>query len=154
MAFVFLYFQRNYTNLFFFLRCRYLMLKMETKPGLPSHILKLLALVLLQPPQSPHSKPPSNSNKITERHFTPRTRRLAVASKSHIRNRIVYHESGPFNPMTSRMARLDFAWAAVKEAANNSDDHYLKDAFRRASKNDGIKKNLLTFVSHLLNNER
>lgn len=100
------------------------------------------------------SKPPSNSNKITERHFTPRTRRLAVASKSHIRNRIVYHESGPFNPMTSRMARLDFAWAAVKEAANNSDDHYLKDAFRRASKNDGIKKNLLTFVSHLLNNER
>jgi hypothetical protein len=90
------------------------------------------------------------SNKVTERHFSPRTRRLAISSKSHIRNRIVYHESGPFNPMNTRIARLDFAWATVKEAANNSRDPQIKDAFKRASRDDRTKKNLLTFVSHLL----
>jgi hypothetical protein len=90
------------------------------------------------------------SNKVTENDFTPRTRRLAIASKSHIRTRIVYHEMGPFNPMSSRIGRLDFAWATVKEAANNSIDPQIKKAFKRASKDDGTKKSLLTFVSHVL----
>jgi hypothetical protein len=95
---------------------------------------------------APSKKP---SSKVTERHFTPRTRRLAIASKSHIRTRIVYHEAGPFNPVNSRLARLEFAWATVKESANNSSDRDMKEAFRRASKSDIIKKNLLTFVSHI-----
>jgi hypothetical protein len=100
------------------------------------------------------SKSVKVSNKVTERHFTPRTRRLAIASKSHIRTRIVYHESGPFYPMTTRLARMDFAWTTVKEAANNSEDPGLKDAFKRASYSDTTKKNLLTFVSRLLSGER
>lgn len=94
------------------------------------------------------------SNKVTERHFTPRTRRLAIASKSHIRTRIVYHESGPFQPMATRLARMEFAWTTVKEAANKSEDPHVKDAFKRASHNDATKKNLLTYVSHLLSDER
>jgi hypothetical protein len=105
------------------------------------------------PPSGPSkTKTLNNSNKVLERHFTPRTRRLAIASKYHIRNRIVYHESGPFNAMNTRVSRLDFAWATVKEAANNSTDLQLKDAFKRASNDDRTKKNLLTFVSHLLSN--
>ena len=92
------------------------------------------------------------SNKVTERHFTPRTRRLAIASKTHIRTSIIYHPKGPFNALSSRMARLEFGWATVKETANNSSDSQLKDAFKCASKNDRIKKNLITFVSCLLIN--
>lgn len=102
-------------------------------------------------PSAP-SKALKVSNKVTENDFTPRTRRLAIASKSHIRHRIVYHEMGPFKPMHSRISRLDFAWATVKEAANNSVDPQIKKAFKRASSDDGTKKNLLTFVSHQLSN--
>lgn len=94
-----------------------------------------------------HSKTTKVSNKVTERHFTPRTRRLAVASKSHIRTRIVYHESGPFNPMSTRVSRLEFAWSTVREVADNSNDSQIKNAFNRALMNDRTKKNLVTFVS-------
>lgn len=45
------------------------------------------------------------------------------------------------------MSRMDFAWTTVKETADNSNDSNMKDAFKRASKDDGIKKDLLTFVS-------
>jgi hypothetical protein len=51
------------------------------------------------------------------------------------------------------MARMDFAWTTVKETAANSDDPQITDAFKRASRNDATKKNLLTFVSHLSSNE-
>jgi hypothetical protein len=100
------------------------------------------------------SKTVKTSNKVTERHFTPRTRQLAIASKSHIRTRIVYHESGPFYPLATRLARMEFAWTTVKEAANKSENLLIKDAFKRASYSDTTKKNLLTFVSHLLSDER
>jgi hypothetical protein len=93
------------------------------------------------------------SRKVTERHFTPRTRRLAIASKAHVRTRVVYHPSGPFNPVHGRMARMDFAWTTVKEAAANSDDPQIKDAFKRASNSDERKKDLITFVRHLSSNE-
>jgi hypothetical protein len=99
------------------------------------------------------SKTVKVSNKVTESHFTPRTRRLAIASKSHIRTRIVYHESGPFHPMSTRLARMEFAWTTVKETAIKS-DRVVKDAFKRASNCDTTKKNLLTFVSHLLSDEQ
>ena len=89
----------------------------------------------------------SNSNKITDRHFTPRTRRLAVASKAHVRTAIVYHPNGPFNPVSGRIARMEFAWNTLWEAAQNTKDTGMKDAFKRASKNDHTKKNLVTFVS-------
>ena len=94
------------------------------------------------------------SSKVTERHFTPRTRRLAIASKSHIRTRLVYHESGPFHPVNTRIGRMEFAWMTVKETANNSEDPQIKDAFKHASFDERMKKNLLTFVSHVLNYEQ
>src|SRR5271156_523497 len=106
------------------------------------------------PTSSAASKTSKGSYKVTERHFTPRTRRLVIASKAHVRTRVVYHPNGPFNPVNGRMARLDFAWTTIKETAANSDDRQIKDAFRRASGNDGRKKDLLTFVSHLSSNER
>ena len=68
------------------------------------------------------SKASKGSQKVTERHFTPRTRRLAVASKAHVRTRVVYHANGPFNPVNGRMSRMDFAWTTVKETADNSND--------------------------------
>lgn len=102
---------------------------------------------------TPASSAVSKTSKVTERHFTPRTRRLAIASKAHARTRVVYHPNGPFNPVSGRMARMDFAWTTVKETATNSDDPQIKDAFKRASGNDGRKKDLLTFVSHLSSNE-
>jgi hypothetical protein len=105
------------------------------------------------PASSAASKTSKGSNKVTERHFTPRTRRLAIASKAHVRTRVVYHPNGPFNPVNGRMARMDFAWTTVKETAANSDDPQITDAFKRASRNDATKKNLLTFVSHLSSNE-
>jgi hypothetical protein len=102
---------------------------------------------------TPASSAVSKTSKATKRHFTPRTRRLAIASKAHARTRVVYHPNGPFNPVGGRMARIDFAWTTVKETTTNSDDPQIKDAFKRASGNDGRKKDLLTFVSHLSSNE-
>jgi len=106
------------------------------------------------PASSAASKASKGSHKVTERDFTPRTRRLAIASKAHVRTRVVYHPNGPFNPVNGRLARMDFAWTTVKETAANSDDPLIKDAFQRASGNDGRKKDLLTFVSDFSSNEQ
>jgi hypothetical protein len=55
--------------------------------------------------------------------------------------------------MSTRLARMEFAWTTVKETAIKS-DRVVKDAFKRASNCDTTKKNLLTFVSHLLSDEQ
>ena len=102
---------------------------------------------------TPASSAASKTSKVTERHFTPRTCRLAITSKAHARSHVVYHPNGPFTPVSGRMARMDFAWTTVKETTANSDDLQIKDAFQHASGNDGRKKDLLTFVSHLSSNE-
>ena len=99
------------------------------------------------------SAPSGGSHKVTERHFTPRTCQLAIASKAHVRTRIVYHPNGPFNPVNGCLARMDFAWTTVKETTANSNDPQMKDAFKRASSNNERKKDLLTFVSHLSSNK-
>lgn len=96
------------------------------------------------------SKTSKGSKKVTEGLFTPRMRRLAIASKAHVRTRVVYHPNGPFNPVNGRVARMDFAWMTVKEAAEDTGDANLQEAFKRASKDDTIKKDLLIFVSLLL----
>ncbi len=90
----------------------------------------------------------SNSNKITERHFTPRTRRLAIGSKAHVRAAILYHPNGPFSAVHGRLGKMEFAWTMIKETAQNSKDMDVKEALRRASKDDKTKKDLVTFVSH------
>ena len=100
------------------------------------------------------SAPSKGSHKVTKRHFTPRTCQLAIASKAHVRTRIVYHPNGPFNPVNGRLARMDFAWTTVKETAANSNDPQMKDTFKCASSNNERKEDLLTFVSHLSSNKR
>ena len=99
------------------------------------------------------SAPSKGSHKVTERHFTPWTCQLAIASKAHVRTHIVYHPNGPFNPVNGHLARIDFAWTTVKETAANSDDPQIKDTFRHASSNNE-RKDLLTFVSHLSSNKQ
>jgi hypothetical protein len=43
---------------------------------------------------------------------------------------------------------MEFAWTTIKETAQNSEDTDVKEALRRASKDNRTKKNLVTFVSH------
>lgn len=92
----------------------------------------------------------TKSAKVTESDFTPRTRRLAVASKSHVRTTIIYHSFGPFPP-TNKLGRLEFLWNTIKETSTNSKDETIKKAFRRVKADEKIKKNLITFVSNLFN---
>ena len=99
------------------------------------------------------SAPSKGSHKVTERHFTPQTCQLAIASKAHVRTHIFYHPNGPFNLVNGRLARMDFAWTTVKETTTNSDDPQMKDTFKHASSNNERKKDLLTFVSHLSSNK-
>lgn len=85
------------------------------------------------------------SSKVTESDFTPRTRQLAVASKSHVRTSSVYNSSGPFPP-TNRIGRLEFAWDTIKETSRDSEDSTITQAFQRAKTDERMKKNLITFV--------
>ena len=100
------------------------------------------------------SAPSKGSHKVTERHFTPWTCQLAIASKAHVRTCIVYYPNGPFNSVNGCLARMDFAWTTVKETAANSNDPQMKDTFKHASSNNEKKKDLLTFVSHLSSNKQ
>ncbi|KAF8873454.1 hypothetical protein CPB84DRAFT_1854013 [Gymnopilus junonius] len=97
----------------------------------------------------------SNSSKVTEGDFTPKTHHLAISSKSHVRMTSIYNPHGPFLPH-SRVARIDFAWNTVKEASKISNDPSFKDALSRASKDYNMKKKLITFTmygrSQLLSN--
>jgi len=88
----------------------------------------------------------SNSTKVREGNFSPKTRRLAIASKARVRTSTIYNPHGPFLP-TSRLSRLDFAWAAINETSKNSNDPVIADALSRASNNDIIKNQLIKFVS-------
>ena len=90
----------------------------------------------------------AGSSKVTEGHFTPRMRRLAIASKTHVRTSIVYHPNGPFNLANTHLGKIDFLWRTIKETAQNSKDTTIKEALKRASKDEKIKKSLVTFVSH------
>jgi hypothetical protein len=90
----------------------------------------------------------SNSNKVTENSFTPRTRRLAIASKAHVRTAILYHPNGPFSAVHGRVGKMEFAWTTIKDTAQNSEDMDIKEALKRASKDNKTKKDLVTFVSY------
>jgi hypothetical protein len=43
---------------------------------------------------------------------------------------------------------MDFAWNTIREASRKSDDPVMKEAVRRASNHDNIKKQLIKFVSN------
>ena len=89
---------------------------------------------------------PSNSSKVKESDFSPKTRRLAIASKAHVRTTTLYNPEGPFPP-TSRLLRMDFAWSTIKETSKISGDPIIQDAFSRATNDEGTKKRLMQFVS-------
>ena len=91
----------------------------------------------------------ATGNKVTESHFTPRTRRLAILSKTHARTTTIYGEGGPFPTNFSHVTRMDFAWATTKDVLKLNTDPILKDAFTRAAKDDDVKKKLITFVRDL-----
>ena len=90
----------------------------------------------------------SNSSKVKESDFSPKTRRLAIASKAHVRMTTLYNPEGPFPP-TSRLLRMDFAWNTIKETSKNSKDHIIQDALSRATNDEGTKKQLMQFVSDI-----
>jgi len=81
-----------------------------------------------------------------ESDFSPKTRRLAIASKAHVRTSTIYNPHGPFLP-TSRLSRMDFAWDTIKDTSKNSKDPLMTDALSRASNNDTTKNQLMKFVS-------
>jgi hypothetical protein len=66
----------------------------------------------------------------------------------HVRAAILYHPNGPFSAVHGRVGKMEFAWTTIKETAQNSKDMDVKEALKRASKDDRTKKNLVTFVSH------
>jgi hypothetical protein len=89
----------------------------------------------------------SKSSKVTESNFSPRTLQLAIASKSHVRTTIIYDT--PFPP-AHRAGHIDFVWKVIKETANDSKDTELVNAFKKASSDIPIKKDLMAFVRYIL----
>jgi hypothetical protein len=90
----------------------------------------------------------SNGSKVKESDFSPKTRRLAIASKANVRMTTLYNPEGPFPP-TSRLLRMDFAWSTIKETSKNSGDDIIQDALSRAANDEGTKKQLMQFVSEI-----
>lgn len=88
----------------------------------------------------------SNSAKVKESDFSPKTRRLAIASKAHVRTSTLYNPDGPFL-QTSRLSRMDFAWDTIKDTSKNSSDPMIMEALSRATNNDNTKNQLIKFVS-------
>ncbi|KAF9475807.1 hypothetical protein BDN70DRAFT_935557 [Pholiota conissans] len=59
----------------------------------------------------------------------------------------MYHPKGPF--LTSnRLERLEFAWNTIKDTSKQSNSVSTKDAFKRASANDNVKRQLTTFTMY------
>jgi hypothetical protein len=88
----------------------------------------------------------SNSTKVREGDFSPKTRRLAIASKAYVRTTTIYNSQGPILP-TSRLSRMDFAWSTIKETSKNSKDPIMLEAISRATNDDTTKKQLIKFAS-------
>lgn len=87
----------------------------------------------------------SNASKVVEKDFTPRSLKLALASKSHIRMRTVFDE--PF-PRNNKISRIDFAWKTIRESAVTSDDAEIHQAYKRAAEDLDSKSKLMKFVSN------
>ncbi|PPQ97260.1 hypothetical protein CVT26_000652 [Gymnopilus dilepis] len=97
--------------------------------------------------KTPCPKTPSSSNahtsKVVEKDFTPRTLRLALAAKGHVRTRTIYEE--PF-PRNNKISRINFAWKTIKESAIASDDSEVRSAFTRAKQDVSLKSKLMKFT--------
>ena len=102
-------------------------------------------------PKTPRSKvsgaTATHNSKVVEKDFTPRTLRLALAAKSHIRTRTVYDE--PF-PRNNKIARINFAWRTIQESARASSELEVRQAYKRATKDTAVKGKLTKFVSFFM----
>lgn len=103
-------------------------------------------------PQTPRPRTPrarnsnaSNNSKVVEKDFTPRTLKLALSAKSHVRTRSVYDE--PF-PRNNKISRINFSWKTIKESAMTSEDPEVRQAYKRATKDTSLKSKLMKFVSY------
>ncbi|PPQ83758.1 hypothetical protein CVT26_005421 [Gymnopilus dilepis] len=85
----------------------------------------------------------ANTSKVVEKDFSPRTLKLALASKSHVRTRTVFDE--PF-PRNNKISRINFAWTTIKESAFASEDVEVRQAFKRATDNINLKSKLMKFT--------
>ena len=88
----------------------------------------------------------SNTSKVVEKDFTPRTLKLALVSKSHVRTRTIFDE--PF-PRNNKISRINFAWKTIKESALASEDVEVRQAYKRATGDTSSKAKLMKFVSYL-----
>lgn len=85
------------------------------------------------------------SSKVTESDFSPKTRELAIAAKSHVRTCTAIDH--PFPPQ-NKFGRISYAWSVIQETASMSGENQsrFKTAIEKASADINIKKDLMTFV--------
>jgi hypothetical protein len=88
----------------------------------------------------------TSGQKIKESDFSFEVLPLAVASKSYMRLATIYGPSGPFPP-AQKLARLQFAWDAIKEAAASSNIPGCNALIKSIAKNEETKKRIIIFVS-------
>lgn len=97
---------------------------------------------------------PGISRKITQKHFTPRTRRLALTSQSHLRMRTALGDAFPPRaPEARRGFILDLLSTAAKE-----NDHQVEDSepsftntLQRVLGSEDTLEDVITFVRHSFN---
>lgn len=82
-----------------------------------------------------------SGNKVKEENFSPRTRRLAIASKNYIRELTAVQN--PF-PLENDEDREEFVWKTIMDVAKQKDGY--QGALEDASKDSQIQMNLVTFV--------
>lgn len=99
--------------------------------------------VALSEAGSLYSNSPQLATKITKGHFPIHIRRLAIASKYQVRYRMVF---GDITESTGP-GRFDFAWMAIKQAAQKANNSEITEAFLTCSRDTSMKKMLVTFVS-------
>lgn len=98
-------------------------------------------------PKTASASHASNASKVVEKDFTPRTLKLALAAKSHVRTRTIFDE--PF-PRNNKISRINFAWRTIKESAIASDENEVRRAYKRAMNDLSAKTKLMKFVSNSL----
>ncbi|KAF8168940.1 hypothetical protein BJ912DRAFT_924479 [Pholiota molesta] len=95
-----------------------------------------------------HAAATGSGSKVTEAHFSPSSRALAIAAKAQVRYQMVFGDmsdaSGP--------KRFDFAWNAIQKAAQKSKNANTIAAFKKNSHDMAKKKNLVTFALYARTN--
>jgi len=85
-----------------------------------------------------------SGNKVKEENFSPRTRRLAIASKNYLRELTAVQN--PF-PMENDEDREEFIWRLIQDTAQLKAGY--QDALKAVSNDSQIQMDLITFVRSL-----